>query len=309
MVIYTKGGDGGSTSLYNGERVEKNHPRIIALGYLDELTSQLGVVRAKMQDPNIKKQIKLIQGHMIDLMALVAGVKDNNIVKNMGRQVENLEKLIDAYSTQIPKFSGFILPGETELSSEIDLARSIARKAERGITSIVELPQELRKYINRLSDYLYIIARYMDTVENKNPNYNCDHITRKIANNVIEDVVEYAKYNGCNVVVAILSKSGNPISVQAMENAFIVSYELAIKKAYTAASLQMPTHELAKLTREGGEFEGLEGMIDGNKLITLGGGYPIVVNGNSIGAIGVSGGSESQDIDFAKYGALMFEGE
>lgn len=308
-MIYTKGGDGGSTSLYNGERVEKNHPRIKALGYLDELTSQLGLVRAKIEDTNISEQIKLIQGHIIDLMALVAGMEDSNIVKNMGKQVENLEKLIDVYSTQIPEFTGFILPGETELSSEIDLARSIARKAERGVTSIVELPQELRRYINRLSDYLYIIARYTDTVNRKKTNYNYDYLNREIANKIIEDVIEYAKYNKCNIVVAILSKSGNPISVQAMEEAFIISYELAIKKAYTAAALQMPTHELAKLTKTGGEFEGLERMIDGNKLITLGGGYPIIINGNNIGAIGVSGGSEREDIDFAKYGALILEGE
>lgn len=309
MKIYTRGGDGGRTSLYTGERVEKSHPRIIALGSLDELTSQLGLVRSKIHNVYIKEQIRLIQKLLVDLMGIVAGLSDSKVVENIGEQVIRIEKLIDIYSTQIPDSFEFILPGESEISSEIHLARTIARRAERDITAIERLPMEIRSFMNRLADYLYTIAKYVDIMDVKEMEINKNFISRKAANNIIENVVEYARYKDCNVVVAILSKEGNPISIQAMENAFIISYELAIKKAYTSASLQMPTHKLAQLTKKGEEFEGLEGMIDGNKIITLGGGYPIKINGSILGSIGVSGGTEKEDIDFAKYGALTFEGE
>lgn len=309
MKIYTRGGDEGKTSLYTGERVEKNHPQIIALGELDELTSQLGIVRSKVKDLYIKKQIQLIQKLLVDLMGVVAGLVDYKVVENIGIQVKNIEKLIDVYSTQIPDSFEFILPGDSEISCEIHLARTIARKAERKITVIEKLPLEIRSFINRLSDYLYTIAKYVDIMDVMKMDVSKDYISRKDANKIIENVMEYAKFNDCNVVVAILSKEGTPISVQAMENAFLISYELAIKKAYTAASLQMPTHKLAKLTKKGEEFEGLESMIDGNKVITLGGGYPIKINNSILGSIGVSGGTEKQDIDFARYGALTFEGE
>ncbi|PHV72116.1 DhaG protein [Sporanaerobium hydrogeniformans] len=127
-------------------------------------------------------------------------------------------------------------------------------------------------------------------------------LTLELANQLIERIKAYARYNNVNAVMAIVSKEGNPISVQVMEDAYIVSYELALKKAYTSAALKMPTHELAYLVKEGGDLEGLLSMLDGNKLITLGGGYPITLNGKVVGGLGVSGGTAGQDIELARYG-------
>ena len=91
-----------------------------------------------------------------------------------------------------------------------------------------------------------------------------------------------------------------------MDDAFVVSFALAKKKAYTAAALRMPTHELGKLTAKGADFEGLANMLD-EEIVTLGGGYPITINDSIIGAIGVSGGSAKSDTALAKYGAYLIE--
>ncbi len=124
----------------------------------------------------------------------------------------------------------------------------------------------------------------------------------ELANALIERIKAYAHYNKMSVVVAVVSKEGSPISVQVMEDARLVSFELALKKAYTAAALKIPTHELAELTRVGGDLENLPDMLDNNKVITLGGGYPIKLNGRVVGGLGVSGGTASEDIELAQYG-------
>lgn len=132
-------------------------------------------------------------------------------------------------------------------------------------------------------------------------------ITLELANKMIEGMKEYAVYRGAKVVMAVASKEGHPISVQAMDDAFIVSYDLAVRKAFTAVAFKMPTEALGKLTGVGGEFEGLEKMMD-IKIITLGGGYPVTSHGQVIGAIGVSGGSDEDDRLIAEYGARFIEG-
>jgi len=317
MKIYTKTGDDGTTGLYNGERVSKTHPRIEALGSLDELTSHIGNIRATFREGQLVNELETIQKTLILLMGEVASTTQG-IWKTQSDDIAYLEKNIDNYQLKTDEFTRFILPGDNPLSAKVDIARTVTRRAERALTRCHEVDQEVKRYINRLADYLYIVARYIDHVFEETSKAKNDHAIKNehntqgldlcIANQMIEKVKEYAAYKGINVVIAVVTKEGNPISVQTMDEAFVVSYELAIKKAYTAAALKMPTHELAKLTAKGAGFEGLEGMLD-VKIITLGGGCPIKVNGMVIGAIGVSGGSAEEDIDFARYGAQFSEGE
>ena len=146
-----------------------------------------------------------------------------------------------------------------------------------------------------------MLARYIE----ENPILNLETLNLEVANQVIEMVIKKAKEKGIKVVVALVKEGGRPISMQAMDEAFVISYELAIKKAFSAVALQMGTHEIAELVKQGADFEGLVSMLD-EKIITLGGGYPIKVNGKVIGAIGVSGGSARQDIELAQYGAGLF---
>lgn len=301
MKVYTKTGDQGETSLWDGTRVAKDHPVIEALGSLDELTSHIGKVRSQMQSDVIKKELTMIQQKLILLMGKVAGYE--SIEKYLVQEdVESLEQSIDYYERESHRFEAFILPGQTPLAAELDIARTVARRAERALARCEGMSKLVKQYINRLSDYLFMLARYIE----ENHYVSLEKLNLESANLMIDYVRHEAAELGVNVVVAVVSQSGRPISVQVMDDAFVISYDLAIKKAFTAAALQMGTHELAHLVAKGADFEGLEGMLD-EKIITLGGGYPIKLNNRVIGAIGVSGGSSQQDIDLAQIGAKLFE--
>ncbi|MGL5675153.1 MAG: cob(I)yrinic acid a,c-diamide adenosyltransferase [Cellulosilyticaceae bacterium] len=300
MKVYTKTGDKGETSLWDGTRVSKNHPILEALGSIDELTSHLGKIKTQVEE-TVSEELNGIQQKLILLMGMVAGYQGK--ISNLSDEdISWLEKAIDNYENKSHTFTEFILPGKCNLSAEIDIARTVARRAERALNNCENVEALIKRYINRLSDYLFMLARYIE--ENKMTTY--EKLDLEVANEVIQKVRNKAKEQGLNVVVAIVSQAGRPISVQSMDDAFIISYELAIKKAFTAAALQMGTHELAQLVAKGADFEGLEGMLD-EKIITLGGGYPIKVNKKVLGAIGVSGGSAGQDVALAEFGANLFE--
>lgn len=309
MKLYTKKGDLGVTSLGNGESIAKAHPLIEALGSLDELTSALGVIKAILKSGKIVSELEKIQQTLILVMGELAA-PNRSYWPKAKEDIENLENWIDFYEAKTDYFKGFILPGHNSLSAEVDRARTIARRAERVLYKAEIVHPEIKSYINRLSDYLYSIARYIDQLcdEVKKNKEQMIEMNLELANQIINRVKEYATYKGINVVVAIVTKEGNPISIQVMDDSFVVSYELAVKKAFTAAALKMPTHKLAELTQSGAQFEGLEGMLEG-KIITLGGGYPLLSEGKVIGAIGVSGGSALEDIDMAQYGANFIGGE
>lgn len=300
MKVYTRTGDEGTTTLFRGERVPKDHPIIMVLGSIDELTSHIGMVRSQMKNQEVWQELQGIQQKLIILMGAVAGYKEvEDSVDDT--DITRLEANIDRYEKQSHTFTEFILPGTSPLSAEIDIARTVARRAERELAKCEHVAPIIKKYINRLSDYLFMLARYSEEyMEIKSAVLDLD-----AANQMIDVVRREAAKQHLNVVIAVVSKEGRPISVQAMDDAFVISYELAIKKAFTAAALQMGTHELAQLVAQGADFEGLEGMLD-EKIITLGGGYPIKVAGKVVGAIGVSGGSAGQDIELAIKGAECF---
>ena len=134
---------------------------------------------------------------------------------------------------------------------------------------------------------------------------NC--VSREWANQIIEEVIKEAKNKyGVPVVVGITSKEGHPVSIQCMDGAFLISYELVLKKCYTSVALKMPTHEVGKLISKGSDLEGLDKMLD-KKIIGLDGGYPIYNNGEVIGAIAVSGATTIIDRELACFGAKLFE--
>ncbi len=309
MRVYTKTGDDGTTGLCSGERVSKSHPQIEAVGTLDELTSHLGNLRSMIQKGPMARELMRIQETLILVMSEIASTRAGKWQQK--EDIRFLESCIDSYEEQAGGFTKFILPGGNPVAAQFDIARAVARRAEREVIKCEVVRSDIKKYINRLSDYLYMAARLIDKVFEETMKTNNQTITQELnlemANSIIERVKAYAVYKGIQVVIAVVSKEGNPISVQAMDDAFVISYELAVKKAFTAAALKMPTHELARLTASGAQFEGLEGMLDA-KIVTLGGGCPIKVNGKVIGAVGVSGGAAAEDIDFAQYGAKWTEG-
>ena len=166
MKIYTKTGDKGQTSLFDGNRVDKDDLRVECYGTLDELNSYIGLCGVYAQDYD-KKVLRDIQLKMFSICAELAtreeGKYKNIVIKE---DVNILENLIDEYINKIDEVDAFIVPGSSILSANLHIARTICRRAERRICSLNKIEKInplLLKYINRLSDLLYAIARFNET--------------------------------------------------------------------------------------------------------------------------------------------------
>lgn len=167
MRIYTKGGDKGKTGIHGGQRVDKDDIRIEANGCLDELNSMLGVVRAYIpQDHEWQSIFFKIQSEIMVVMSHVATpseIRDKNpnvLSEDLDRYCEDI---IDDLTGKMDENNYFILPGGNLISSHLQLARSIARRSERRLWTLNkqdEVPVSILRFINRLSDLLFVMARY-----------------------------------------------------------------------------------------------------------------------------------------------------
>jgi len=169
--IYTRTGDDGTTGLVDGSRRAKHDARMVAIGDVDELNSALGLA-AQATSPAITGEVQRIQNDLFDLGADLAtplGAFDtpdfaptDMVLRIIPAQVSWLEQAIDRHNEALPALTSFILPGGSEAAARVHLARSITRRAERAITALAALepvnPAALA-YINRLSDYLFVLAR------------------------------------------------------------------------------------------------------------------------------------------------------
>lgn len=172
MKIYTKTGDKGSTSLFGGTRVPKHHSRIEAYGTLDELNSWIGLIRDQEIDADTKKILLKIQGDLFIMGAVLAtdpeketlksGKERLNIAKISEKDITLLEEEIDAMNKMLSPMTHFILPGGHTTVSFCHIARTLCRRAERLATYLFEnepFEELILAYINRLSDYLFVLAR------------------------------------------------------------------------------------------------------------------------------------------------------
>ncbi|MDC6367480.1 MULTISPECIES: cob(I)yrinic acid a,c-diamide adenosyltransferase [Flavobacteriaceae] len=166
MKIYTKTGDKGTTSLFTGARVPKHHVRIESYGTIDELNSFLGLLRDQEMNGHYKKILATIQDKLFTVGAILATEpkKENRlkIPKISMEDITVLENEIDAMNELLPEMTHFILPGGHTTVSYCHVARTICRRAERMISYLHEnepVPDTLLSYINRLSDYLFVLAR------------------------------------------------------------------------------------------------------------------------------------------------------
>ena len=139
-------------------------------------------------------------------------------------------------------------------------------------------------------------------------NLSVKEMTLSLAQRVSAKVIDKATEMGVNAVVAIADKGANPILVLSMDDAYIASYDIAVNKAYTCASLKMSTKKLQGLSQPGQPLYGIQFTNQG-KIVIFGGGEPLEVNGKVIGAIGVSGGSEEEDTLLGAFGRKVFEEE
>ena len=167
MKIYTKTGDKGQTSLYDGTRVDKDSLRVESYGTVDELNSYIGFASKFVEDESIKDDLKKIQMRLFFVAGELATVEEGKYnYKVKEEDIEALERIIDDY---LPKISGvdkFIVPGSSESSAALHVARTICRRAERRIITLKaneEVSDTLLKFVNRLSDVLYTYARYLES--------------------------------------------------------------------------------------------------------------------------------------------------
>ncbi len=172
MKIYTKTGDKGTTALFGGTRVPKHHIRIDSYGTVDELNSHIGLIRDQQIDTLSKTVLINIQDKLFTVGAVLATDPEKAILKNGQKRlniptistedIELLEKEMDRMNESLPPMTHFVLPGGHQTVSFCHIARCVCRRAERLSTALYEIApfeEKTLQYLNRLSDYLFVLAR------------------------------------------------------------------------------------------------------------------------------------------------------
>jgi cob(I)alamin adenosyltransferase len=176
MKIYTKTGDNGTTALFGGTRVPKDHIRIESYGTVDELNSHIGLIRDQEIETHHKEILIEIQDRLFTIGAILATPPEKEVKKNgelrlkklgiIDSDIELLEKEMDAMEEALPQMTHFILPGGHSTVSYCHIARCVCRRAERLAVHLDHnepVAENAIKYLNRLSDYLFVLARKLSS--------------------------------------------------------------------------------------------------------------------------------------------------
>jgi cob(I)alamin adenosyltransferase len=169
--VYTRTGDDGTTELGNAQRVPKTAPRIVAYGTIDELNAQIGVVLASGVASELTEPLRRIQNELFHAGAELC-VPEADRTEHPGprveaRHVKALERLIDGLNVQVPPLKNFILPGGALAAAQLHVARTVCRRAERDVLALAAqepIGQHVVPYLNRLSDALFVLARFQNKV-------------------------------------------------------------------------------------------------------------------------------------------------
>ena len=327
--LYTKTGDKGTTGLVGGSRVSKTDLRVHCYGQIDEAQAMLGLAYASSKNEYVRTTVHAIQSKLFTVGAELAS--DEKGMKYLGEHiiheedVQELEKIVDFCTETTGKQHDFVIPGANQASAALHVARTIVRRAERQIIAAkksTDIRDELLRYVNRLSDAIYALARLEETeVEQQ-------ELVEKIKNIILEQVGNSgapaesgntklsaftldaakkmavvaetkAKELGVPIVFSCVDNGGNTMLIHRMDDSFQGSIEISLNKAYTANAFQAPSDALGKEAQPGGCFYGLNTAC-GGRLVLFGGGFPLKLNGKCVGALGVSGGSAEEDVAIAK---------
>lgn len=323
-------GDDGKSTLSSELKISKSDPRFAFLGALDELSAAIYAYKSALGGDLTLETDKILE----TLKRISDGVYSprNASFSATQKDVSYLEERINRVkkSDYAPK---------TEVACKANIARAIARRAEREAVRTNErfaVSKDTIKYLNRLSDYLRSLTIRLDGENNNAANaamVNTEtsdksggktpdpteesgivaEVVKRImeqrvlsletAKKIIEKVEEESKNRGKKAVICVCNEQGNPIAVHVMDGAFLISFDVAVKKAYTAVALKMPTLKLNELVKSGQTFYGLQNL---DKVITIGGGVPLYRNGILVGSLGVSGGTGEEDDSLARFGADIF---
>ena len=251
--LYTKTGDKGQTSLVGGARVSKDSPRVECYGTIDEANSMLGLAYAQTDRAYIRTTLHTIQGRLFSLGAELAS-DEKGLEKLKGtiseEDVAFLEGVVDTCTQTTGKQTHFVIPGVDPCSAALHVARTIVRRAERHIVTLsqqVPVRQVVSRYVNRLSDAIYALARLQeDLVEEDRLREKVTAVVReKLAqeqtgqmpafclenlHRMARRAEEKAKQLGVPVVFAAVDQGGNLVLLQRMEGALLASIEIAAGK-------------------------------------------------------------------------------
>ena len=396
MEVYTGYGDKGMTDLSHTKNVSKSDDRICLMGSVEELMSYIGLVRVLVDDVDVVRMLEKISE---TLKKIIDGVSDpyNREFKVSEDRTELLEEEIGRMKEIFSGEKLPILPGDSRVAAEVDVTRAVARRAERELALVsVKFGSDTgaKKYMNRLSDYFYVLARYVDVakikekkaeaaesvqgaVRSENAGTEIVENTANVATNasvanaggqdpqlaqkndvqafnvqdktvtttaggntamaqndsmaantamiqevlkrmgiqgritldsakrLIEKIEQEALRRNKPSVIAVCTPDGNPVAVHVMDGSFLVSFDMALKKAYTSVAVKMSTMELSRLTQPGQTFYGLGKMSD--NIVIFGGGVPLKVGDTIIGGLGISGGTGEEDNSLAEYGLQVLK--
>lgn len=179
MSIATKTGDEGETSLMYGRRVPKTHERVDAYGCVDELNSALGLARASASDPSLKEQILAIQKELVTVMGELATAPEDlrryakdGFPVTTSSMTARLTSVVDDLESKLGKFKDWSIPGNTADSAALEFARTVCRRAERRVAALPSHSEgnpEILRFLNRLSDVCWLLARYAERLPNEPP--------------------------------------------------------------------------------------------------------------------------------------------
>lgn len=314
-AIYTRGGDRGQTGLFGGSRVGKDSVRVEAYGTVDEANALIGQAKALMPAGHgFREDVHRAQQRLFVLGAELAS--DAQGRSRLGDLVGDddvaaLEAAIDRSLAITGPPTSFVVPGREPVSAAFHVARTAVRRAERRVLALAaadEVRPELVRYLNRLSDALYAVARVL---EHEHQVAVVEGIVRRhvtgavaeapdrfdlaLAQRMATAVEAEATRMGLPVAFAAVDEHGTTMLVHRMAGTLLVSLDLAQNKAWTAAALRQPTHLLKPQVLEQGELYGLQASNQG-RVVVFGGGEPVFVAGRLAGGIGVSGGTVEQDM-------------
>ena len=181
--IYTKTGDKGETSLYGGTRVSKAAARVESYGTLDELNAFIGLAKAEISDEKVLNQLQKIQFDLFTVGSEAATPTDKMLLANgknrldlmiSEKEITELELWMDDFDAELEPLRFFILPSGGKAAATVHVCRTVCRRAERAMVFLNETEEvrpELIKYLNRLSDYLFILARYISKISGEKEDY------------------------------------------------------------------------------------------------------------------------------------------
>ncbi len=318
--VYTRTGDAGLTGLFGGTRVPKQDPGVEAYGTVDEANSAIGEAKAVAQDESVRATLHGIQLRLFVLAAeLASDERGRQILDNTisSADVTDLESLIDMCLSVTGPQREFVIPGRDLPSAALHRARTVTRRAERRVLTMAEthpVRPELIKYLNRLSDTLYALARL---TEHHHDLTRIEQVVRQAVGRALGGTESAtgplqaydlaalklmaaaaeakAAELGVPIVFAGVDAGGNLMLLHRMADSLLGSIDIAIGKAFTSAAFKLPTAALKDPSTPTGELHGIQNSNRG-RVVVFGGGLPVFIDGRIAGGIGVSGGTVDEDV-------------